>query len=322
MRLMIVIVNYRSANLTVDCLRTVKAEVDQIKDCEVVVVENASGEANLIATAIEENRWQTWCRLLDLSDNRGFAAGNNAAIRPAMESGHAPDYFLLLNPDTLVHPNAITSLLAFMQKESTIGIAGSRLEERDGSVQRSAFRFPSALGEFENAAHLGIASRLLSRFVVAPEAPTQVSECDWVAGASMMVRREVFEQIGLMDEDYFLYYEEVDFCRRAKLAGWSCWYLPESRVIHLVGQSSGVTNSSAATKRRPPYWYESRKRYFVRHLGWTGFFLADLACIIGAGLYTTKCVLLRRRIELPLRFVRDVVANSILCAPFHSMGRS
>ena len=322
MRLMIVIVNYRSASLTIDCLRSAESEVCRIKDCEVVVVENASGEASLIASAIERNGWTAWCRLIELSNNGGFAAGNNAAIRPAMQSNDPPDFYLLLNPDTIVHPNAIRSILEFMKENPSIGIAGSRLEERDGAVQRSAFRFPSALGELENTAHLGIASRLLGRFAVAPESPTIACECDWVAGASMMVRRDVFEQVGLMDEGYFLYYEEVDFCRRAKLAGWPCWYFPESRVIHLVGQSSGVTNSNAATKRRPTYWYQSRMRYFVRHRGRFGFLLADLACIVGTGLYSAKCLLLRRKIELPMRFVRDLVANSIVCVPFQSMGQN
>jgi N-acetylglucosaminyl-diphospho-decaprenol L-rhamnosyltransferase len=97
----------------------------------------------------------------------------------------------------------------------------------------------------------------------------------------MIIRREVFEAIGLMDEGYFMYFEEVDFCHRALRAGWPCWYLPTAHVVHLVGRSSGVTDPRAARKRRPGYWFLARRRYFLRNHGLVATVLADLAWSLG-----------------------------------------
>ena len=135
------------------------------------------------------------------------------------------------------------ALVEFMNDHPKVGIAGSRLENPNGTPQCSAFRFHSVLSELEGGLRLGIVSRLLRNRVVAPPVSDEQHETDWVAGASMIVRHGVFADIGLMDEGYFLYFEEVDFCLRAHRAGWHCWYVPASRVVHLVGQSSGVTGA-------------------------------------------------------------------------------
>src|SRR5277367_5597369 len=101
--------------------------------------------------------------------------------------------------------------------------------------------------------------------MVAPEPRAAAHRTDWVNGASMMVRREVFDSIGLMDEKFFLYYEETDFCLRALEAGWPTWTVPSSRVVHLEGQSTGATGAIAKRKRVPKYWFDSRRRYFRKH---------------------------------------------------------
>jgi GT2 family glycosyltransferase len=134
------------------------------------------------------------------------------------------------------------------------------------------------LGELESGAHLGILSRALIRYMVTPPMQVTVHECDWVSGASLMVRREVFEQIGLLDEGYFLYFEEADFCSRARKAGWQVWFVPESRVVHLEGAATGIQQTA---RRRPPYWYNSRRRYFIKHFGVTGLILADALWMVG-----------------------------------------
>ncbi len=247
-KLHIVIVNYRSASLAIQCLESVEPEVAAIDGCRVTVVENASGDADELGSAIRNNGWSDWCCLQELAENRGFAAGNNAAIIPLMKQAHPPEYFLLLNPDTIVRPGGLRPLLQFMDQTPDCGIAGSRLEDPDGTVQRSAFRFPSVRGEFESAARTGPISRLLSRHIIAPQASAMATITDWVAGASMIVRREIFRDVGLMDEGFFLYFEEVDFCKRANDAGWKCWYIPTSRVVHFVGRSSGVTDPQVAVE--------------------------------------------------------------------------
>ena len=291
-RLLVVIVNYRTADLTIDCLRSLEDEVAELGDVRVVVTDNGSGDgsAGRIAAAIARERWGGWAELLALEDNRGYAAGNNAAIRPALEQ-QPPDYVLLLNSDTLARPAALGELVRFMDAHPEVGIAGSRLEDLDGNQEHSGFRFPSMIGELESGLRWGVFSRLVPDHVVAP-APVNVAHVvDWVAGASLIVRRQVFEEVGLLDEGYFLYFEEVDFCFRARRAGWSCWYLPQSRVVHLVGRSTGVT-VRRNPPRRPRYWWESRYRFFTTHYGRLYTFVTDL---IWMSAYATWR--LRRRLQ-------------------------
>jgi GT2 family glycosyltransferase len=283
MKLLVVIVNYRTADLTVDALASLCTQMPLRGSSRIVVVDNASGDgsADRMEAAIDDRGWSDRVELVRSDRNDGFAAGNNLAIEPALAGRDPPEFVLLLNPDTVVRPGSIAALLGFMETLPQVGIAGSRLENPDGSPQRSCFRFPGVLSEIERGLSNRPTSWLLARWAVAPPLPDHACQVDWVAGAAMMVRREVFEQVGLLDDGYFLYYEEVDFCRRARRAGWPCWYVPESRVVHLVGQSSGVTDPQHALRRRPGYWFDSRRRYFVRNLGVLRAGLADVAWTAG-----------------------------------------
>ncbi|HET6251998.1 MAG TPA: glycosyltransferase family 2 protein [Tepidisphaeraceae bacterium] len=314
MRLLIVIVNYRTAALTVDCLRSLASEVIAA-GAKVVITDNLSGDDSVkqIANAIEQNGWQSWASLLSLSRNGGFAYGNNAGIRPAVESADPPDYVLLLNPDTVVRPNALTALLEFMDVNPKVGIAGSRLEHPDGTPQRSAFRFHSVCSEFESGMRLGIVSRIFRSRIVAPPVPENACATDWVAGASMIIRRAVFAQIGLMDEAYFMYFEEVDFCLRAARAGWPCWYAPASRVVHLVGQSSGVTDVKQSHKRRPKYWFVSRKRFFVNNFGAMHALMANVAWASAYATYRLRRIIQRKPDTDPAGLLWDFVKYSFSC---------
>jgi GT2 family glycosyltransferase len=138
-----------------------------------------------------------------------------------------------------------------------------------------------------------------------PETPCQV---DWVSGACLLVRREVFEAVGLLDEGFFMYYEEVDLCRRARRAGWPCWYVPEAHVVHLVGQSSGI----GTRKRLPAYWFRSRRRYFLTHLGPIGTFFADLAWMFGFLSFRLRQVIQRKPDNDPPRLFRDFLHHNFL----------
>ena len=270
-KLLVVIVNYNSADLAIDCLRSLESERAAIGGAEmrVVVTDNRSTDDSVarLGAAIATNGWGQWVDPKPLPRNGGFAYGNNAAIAPVLESAEKPEYILLLNPDTVIRPGAVATLVDFMEQHSDVGIAGSRLEDPDGTPQRSAFRFHSIAGEFERGIRIGFVSRLLAGSMIAPPVGEADQQCDWVAGASMIVRPAVFEQIGLMDEKYFMYFEEVDFCRRAKDADWRCWYVPSSHVVHLVGAVSQISDSRKHRQRRPAYWFESRRRYFVKNHG-------------------------------------------------------
>jgi GT2 family glycosyltransferase len=317
MRLLIVIVNYRTAGMTVDCLRSLEPEVRALPTTRVVVTDNCSGDESVarLQAAIADNGWHDWATLQPLQRNGGFAYGNNEAIRPALAQPSPPDHVLLLNPDTIVRPGAISALVESIERDPKCGIVGSRLEDPDGTVQRSAFRFPSMLGEFEEALRLGVVTKVLSRSCVAPPAPSCRETTDWVAGASMLVRREVFDQIGLLDETYFMYFEEVDFCRRARQAGWTCWYEPASRVVHLVGQASGVTDRKQR-RRRPRYWFDSRRTYFLNHHGRLYTSLTDAAWSVGYVAWRMRRLLQGKEDRDPPHLLADFVRNSALARGF------
>jgi N-acetylglucosaminyl-diphospho-decaprenol L-rhamnosyltransferase len=293
MKLLVVIVNYRTADLTVECLQSLAAEVGTVAGTRVVVTDNASGDGSVekIQTAITKNSWD-WATVVALPKNGGFAYGNNRAIEPALKADAKPQYVYLLNPDTVVLPDALRELVKFMDANPNVGIAGGRAVNPDGSVRNSAFRFHTVLSELEGSIRLGFVSNLLKKHIVATPPPDEPAPVEWVSGASMMIRRECLERIGLLDEGYFMYFEETDFCLRAARAGFPCWYVPSSKIIHLVGQSSGVTGAKRSARRRPPYWFESRHRYFRRHYGAMKTLLAD---VLWTGGYAINSILSKLR---------------------------
>jgi GT2 family glycosyltransferase len=312
-RLGIVIVNYRTAGLVIDCLRSLQPEVAGLPGTRVMVVDNQSGDGSMarLGAAIAAEGWGGWACLLEAPRNGGFSAGNNVGLRPLLASPTAPDWVLLLNPDTYVHPGALAALLHGAAQRPGVGIVGSRLEDPDGTAQPSTFRFLRALTEFEKQLRLGLVTRALSPWSTVIGVADQAVRVGWVSGASMLVRREVFEAIGLLDEGYFLYYEEVDLCLRAARAGWSCWYEPSSRVVHLVGRSTGVDQNDDA-RPVPIYIFESRRRYFVKNFGMAYAVLADLCWITGHLLWRLRHLLLRQPHGSAPGLLRTFVQQSTL----------
>jgi N-acetylglucosaminyl-diphospho-decaprenol L-rhamnosyltransferase len=315
MQLLIVIVNYKTPGLTIDCLASIESQVRAVGapvDCKVVLTDNLSPDDSVavLQRAIADRNWSSWVDFRPLPRNGGFAYGNNEGIRPYLES-HKPEFILLLNPDTIARPGAIDELLKFMRENPRVGIAGSRLEHPDTEPQRSAFRFPGIVSEWLGTVRLGLFTKLFPRSEVAPPQRDETHVCDWVAGASMIIRREVIEKIGLLDDRYFMYFEEVDFCLRAKRAGFDCMYVPASRVVHLVGQASGVTDSKQANKRRPAYWFESRRRYFVQNHGTIYTAIADLTFIAGFTLWKLRRIVQRKPDPDPAHFLGDFIKHSV-----------
>lgn len=314
---LIVIVNYRTANLTLNCLRSLAPEVAACPNTRVAVVDNASGDdsVKIIGEAIAQEGWSNWATLMPSPLNGGYSYGNNYAIRPALASDHPPDYCWLLNPDTEARPGALKALVDFLETHPQVGICGSSFEEANGDPWPLAFRFPSILGELEGGLRLGLVTKLLSRWSVVRWMTDESVEVDWLPGASMMIRRDVFEAIGLMDEGYFLYFEETDFCLQAKRAGWSCWYVPESRIMHILGQSTGVTAKTDKPKRLPQYWFDSRRRYFVKNHGRLYAAIADLVWMVSFALWRGRRVVQRKPDGDPPQFLLDFFKNSALFRP-------
>jgi GT2 family glycosyltransferase len=272
-------VHYRTPGLAIDGLRALAPEIASIPGARAIVVENGSGDGSdrVIGEAIRREGWQ-WASLVVSPTNLGFASGNNIALRQVLAAPDRPEYVHLLNPDTILKPGALRELIAFLDAHPSVGIAGSRLEDLDGTPQASAFRFPSLVSELDSGLRLGIVTRLLSRWIVAPPPRDEEAATDWVCGASMLVRTRIFEEAGLFDERYFLYCEETDFCLQARRAGWTCWYVPSSRVVHLGAQSTGLNETAS---RMPAYWFESRRHYFRKNHGRTYLWLANLLWIGG-----------------------------------------
>jgi N-acetylglucosaminyl-diphospho-decaprenol L-rhamnosyltransferase len=308
----VIIVNYRAPTLVVACLRSLASERVIEPGLRVVVVDNASGDDSVahITAAIHAEQW-SWVGVVAHQHNGGFAAGNNVGFQYWLQQVNPPEFFWLLNPDTIVRPGATQPLLAFLDGHPHVGIVGSRLEDPDGTPQTGAFRFPSLLGELENNIRLGFVTKALEYFRV-PIRPRNVAHrAGWVSGASMLLRREVVASVGLMDEGYFLYFEETDYCYQVRVSGWDIWHVPQSGVVHLEGQSTGVTGSESAKKRRPTYWFDSRARYFRKHHGATYAFFADVIFIACFALWRVQRTLRRKHDPDPPQFLGDFVRHAL-----------
>lgn len=315
----IVIVNYRTGPLVVDCLHSLAPEIAANPCCRVTVVDNASGDgsADMIASAIENAGWHGWVQLIVSPVNGGFGAGNNLALRAVLRGADA-DLVWLLNPDTCVRPGALAAISGFMAEQPSVGITGTMIEQADGSPWPYSFRFPSVLGEVERGMRFGPISRLLANHAVLRRMENRPQRTAWVSGCSMVVRRAVFDQVGLFDEGYFLYFEETDFCLAAERAGWACWYLPQAQIMHIAGQSTGITGSELGKRRLPRYWFESRRRYFTKNHGRSYAALADIAWIVSHLVWTMRRTLQRLPDPDPPFLLRDFLANSALRIGAHA----
>lgn len=301
-RLGVIILNFRTPRLVIDCLEALAGEVEPGRD-EVVVVDNESGDGSACEIAAEVMRrgWDGWARVVEAGRNGGFSAGNNAGIRAS-----DAEYYLLLNSDTLVRPGAVGELLWAAEALPRAGLIGPRLEFPDTTGQVSAFRVLTPLSQFERSVCMGVVSRILRRHVVAMGLADHPHRADWVSFACVLVRRSCLEKTGPMDEGMFMYFEDIDFANRARRAGFEVWHWPLARVVHLRGGSSEVKRSTAARKRLPGYFYAARSRYLFREFGISGVIGGNLLWSVGSGLCWMISLLPGRSFGHPLKSWRDV----------------
>lgn len=316
MKIAVVIVNYRTAEHVERCLTSLEKEVRTVPGTCVLVSDNNSLDGSVgRLRAFVEDRGYSWVTLLPLVRNGGFSYGNNAAIRHLLSATTKPDLIWLLNPDTVVNPGALAAVVRFMQAHPRAGIIGTRLVDEAGNAVSSARRMITPLTEFLSAARLGLLERIFPGCAVAIPPAHDAHECAWVSGASLVMRREVLDEAGFMDEGYFLYFEEVDFCRRIGNRHWQVWYIPVAEVVHIEGVSTGIKGGQ---KRRPAYWYDSRRRFLSKHYGIWGLVLADLGWAAGR-LVCVLANLVRPRREAkndPIGFAYDLLWGDFraLCA--------
>lgn len=308
----VLIVTYKSALLAIQSLRSLAGErADARLQLRAIIVDNASGDSPLIAKAIEANNWSSWVMLIKAPRNGGFGYGNNLAMAQAFKEG-PPAYIHLLNPDTRVRPGAIGSLVQFLEARPEVGIAGGSFENQNGDDTSVAFRFPTVLSEVDAGIEFGLVTEILRRWVVARPMGSAAQPVDWVSGASMMIRPAVISAIGGFDENYFLYFEETDFCFRARRAGFSTWYVPESRVMHIVGQSTKIADATNGPRRLPAYWFESRRRYFAVTHGIGYAMTIDIIAVLARILGNAKRAILGRRRTIIPYYIRDLLRYSVV----------
>ena len=306
-RLLTVLLNWRTAPMTLRAAKAGLAAMAELREAipgartDMVIVDNDSGDGSfeMLRDAAQASGWTegNCVRVIQSGHNGGFGAGNNVGIRAGMADGGAPDYVYLLNSDAFPEPGALLALMRALLAEPAAGIAGSSIYGEDGAAHETAFRFPSVLSEFEESAATGPISRLLSRWRVALPMPQETEAVDWLAGASMMIRRDVLDRIGIFDETFFLYYEETDLCRRAARAGFGTVYVPESRVMHIGSVSTGMKSWDQV----PEYWFDSRLHYFTKTHGAVYAGLCSLAHICGAGVQMLRRPAKRREDKGQLR---------------------
>ncbi|MCA9969970.1 MAG: glycosyltransferase family 2 protein [Anaerolineales bacterium] len=250
----IVIVSWNVRALLRACLTAV-ARAREEAALEVIVVDGASadGSADMVTAEFP------WVTLIACDENVGFPRGNNLGL--ARANGR---YLYLLNPDTELQAGALAAMVAYLDQHPDVGVVGSQLRYADGRIQSSRRRFPSVLtGLFESTWLQPLAPRRLLRNYYALDLPDdQTADVDWVMGASLMTRRAVLAQVGGLDEAYFMYSEELDWCRRIKDAGWRVVYLPTAVVVHHEGKSS----EQAVTARHVNF-NRAKLRYFRKFHG-------------------------------------------------------
>lgn len=314
-RVVISIVNYCSANLVCQLLPGLVRELEAF-NARVVIVDNHSPDnsISLLTDFIQNEKLHDSVSLVSSDINGGFSYGNNLAINYATETlAFQPDYVLLLNPDTKILKSALYKLIDFMENHPKAGVAGSQLVSEAGDIQRSAFNFHSLMSEALSSLRIGLLDKYFSNYLVSSEfIPKNSCLVDWVAGASMLVRYSMLENIGLMDESYFLYFEETDFCLQAKRAGWECWYVPQSQVVHYVGQSTGVVSGDVSRRRRPKYWFQSRQYYFRKNHGFFYCLITDLIWGLGYSFTKLRYFIQGKKSSDPVHMWKDFWRNSIL----------
>lgn len=275
--ILVSIINYKTAELTIGCVRSVLADIGRI-DVEVVIVDNNSGDgsAERIEGWIAELPPGPSVRLIRSPTNCGFAGGHNIGIG----AGDAR-YYLILNSDAVLRPGFLAAIKDAADRDSTAGMIAPRLEDDDGTPQISCFRFPGPISEFIRGANSGPITRMLKRWDVPLGTDPHLDAIDWASFACILLNAQMIDKIGPMDEGYFLYFEDAAYCLRARRAGWRIQYAPEAVAVHFRGGSGPVKTLVKERKRLPSYFYSSRTRFFYQAHGRLGLWSANLLWALG-----------------------------------------
>jgi GT2 family glycosyltransferase len=281
----IVIVNWNTRDLLRNCLASIYKEAGTV-DFEVIVVDNASCDGSVAMVKREFPQ----VNLLENSDNKGFAVANNQAM--AIAKGQ---YVLLLNSDTVILDNAIETTVDFADAHKDVAVLGGRVLNVDQTLQRTCFMFPSVLNMLLAATYLYKLfpkSRFFGREQMAWWDRGDVKEVDVVTGCFALVRKTAIEQVGLMDERFFMYCEETDWCYRFRQAGWKVLFTPDAQIIHLGGQSSKQMPVEMSLQLRG-----SILQFIRKHHSWLEY---RMACVLTWLFFAVR---------VPVWFVRYLISK-------------
>lgn len=257
--LSIVIVNWNVKELLQRCLLSlggVATRVPSAPATEVVVVDCASSDGSVEMV----RREFAWVRLIASDENLGYAGGNNLGMAEA--TGR---YLLILNPDTEVVGDTLATMVRYLDENPPVGALGPQLQYPDGTLQSSRRRFPTLATAFWESTllHQWFPSNRVARLYHLADRPADVPQpVDWLVGAALMIRREAWQQAGPLDEGFFMYFEELDWCRRCRKAGWEIHYLPVAKIVHYEGKSSQQVVTAAVIR-----FQRSKVRYFQKYYG-------------------------------------------------------
>ena len=272
MTLSIVIVNYNTEQLLRSCLESVYAGANGTP-MDIWVVDNHSRDdsVRMVRSLFPQ------VNVMENPANTGFSQANNLVVSKCRS-----DLILLLNPDTLIIDDAIERMVKFMEANPKVGIAGCKVLNRDGTLQLSCRRSiptpPVAFYRLTGLSRLFPNHPKIASYNMTYESPERTHEVDAVSGAFMMIRREVVEQVGLLDERFFMYGEELDWCLRAKRAGWSVAYHPDAQIVHYKGESTKTNSRKAAFE-----FYRAMYLFHRKH------FAKDCSPLLNAAIYTGIC---------------------------------
>jgi N-acetylglucosaminyl-diphospho-decaprenol L-rhamnosyltransferase len=309
MRIAGIIVNYRTTDLTLRVARSLRDEMKPLAPFRLYLVDNDSGDGS-VAAFQQAARAEDWhdVEVIAAPRNGGFGYGINQAVRKALELPQPPEYFYILNSDAFADPGSLQRMVDFLDAHPEAGLAGSHIHGPDGSSQVAAFRFPSLASELESSACFGLITQLLRKHVVSLPVPASDCEVEWIPGTSMLIRRSTFEKAGLFDEEFFLYFEEIDFCRSARKVGCNAYYVANAPITHIGAVSTGMGDHS---RPMPSYWFASRRRYFRKHHGVAYAALCDLARFGGMLIWHAKERVAGRTGKTRPHLLRDFALDSL-----------
>ncbi len=272
MLLSTIVLSYNTEELTLKCLGSIVAQYKkelENKKIEIIVVDNNSSDDS-VKTLKKEFVNTKYLKLIESKENLGFGKGCNKGVKNA--SG---EYMLFLNSDTEVLDRGFLSMIEFLDKNPKIAILGGKIENIDGSIQKS-------VGKFYNLFNLIVMLLGLERLGFLRSSPKDIKEVDWVSGACMMVRKDVFEKLSGFDEQFFMYIEDMEICYRAKKLGYSTYFFPNLKLRHKSLGSSNRTFAIINIYKGILHFYSKHKTYFEYLLART-LLTTKANCLIFAG---------------------------------------